>query len=75
METQELFSKLLREDIEELERKKAPIQKKLDKILQSFNPRDIQKVDKLAAEVNNIDHTIIHLYSMIGSLHGRLKSK
>lgn len=73
MEVRELFEKILREEIERLENDRVIKQKKAEKLFQKFNSADIQKLDKIAAEINNIDHTIRHLYIMIGSLDNRLK--
>lgn len=69
----EQFEDILREDIAKLESNRDSLQKKVEKLTQTFNARDIQKIDKLASEINSIDHTIIHLYALIGSFRNRMK--
>ncbi|MEK4907393.1 hypothetical protein [Niallia sp. FSL M8-0099] len=73
MEQRELFDKILREDIKKLESEREVNQKKVEKLVKVFNASDISKIDKLAQDINGIDHTIRHLYILIGGLGERLK--
>jgi predicted nuclease with TOPRIM domain len=63
----EKFRVLLRDEISELESKKSNLEKKIEKLTNKFDINDIQKLDKLSNDISNINHTIIHLYAMIGS--------
>lgn len=73
--TLDIFYKMIQEDIEKLETEKTSKTKKMDKMTKDFHPRDIQKLDKLAAEINSINDTIMHFYTFKGSLNERLKSQ
>lgn len=66
------FESLLKEDIAKLERDKEIAQKKVEKLTQSFNTRDIQNLNKYVYEINSIENTVMHLYSLIGSLRERI---
>jgi septation ring formation regulator EzrA len=67
------FNELLREDIAKLEAAKKELEKKIEKLINNFHVNDIQKLDKLSNEISSINHTINHLYSVIGSMYVRLK--
>lgn len=66
------FNELIREDIAKLEVTKKDLEKKVEKLINNFHVNEIQKLDKLSNEISNINHTINHLYSVIGSMYTRL---
>lgn len=70
-ETIEKFRDLLKDEISELESKRSILDKKVIKLTANFNVNDIQKLDKLSNDISNINHTIFHLYSIIGSSLGK----
>ncbi|MCK2000543.1 hypothetical protein MZM54_03930 [[Brevibacterium] frigoritolerans] len=58
----------------EIRNRKNNENKKIDKMMKDFHSRDIQKLDKIAGEINSNNLTIMHLYAFMRLLNERLKN-
>lgn len=73
MDNKELFDKIIRNDIEDLQKEKTKIKNKIDKISENFNTNDIQKLNENVNKLNEIQAIENHLYVILGSLETRLE--
>jgi hypothetical protein len=73
MESEELIRKILYNEIEEFKVEEEKLKRQLDKLLNNFDSKNIEKFTKISNEINQIKFTIVHLYSMIGGMDERIK--